>query len=150
MKLTISKQDAIDMFSEKYPDTEIEDVLFVDDEGEALVNATDVVETITTDDENLCSEDDDDDDDFDADSSSEDFVAATGIVKVLKKALEDQGYKNRIPDNPDKTCEDAAEDFFNKLKRREKRIIVDVMRTNGIKKFLLLWQDYQNFIHTKL
>lgn len=144
MKLIINKQDAIDMFSQKYPDTKIEDVIFVDDDGNTLSSVSEMEDG------------DGDGDDYhkylglNVDTSPEELVSATGIVNIVKKSLEDQGYKSRIPENTNKTCEDAAEEFLNTLKRRDKRVFFDILNIKGIKKFLILWQDYHTIIHKKL
>ncbi len=162
MKLTISKQDAIDLFSEKY-DEEIEDVIFVDEEGNQLVSKTadetipavanDVDEDDNEQDENGIDEyleDDGEHEELERNFNAEELVQSSGIAKILEKALKDQGYKSRIPANPVEKCEEAAETFLDTLKRRDRRLMQELVSHPNFKRFGLLWQDFQNFIHKKL
>jgi len=162
MKLTISKQDAIDLFSEKY-DEDIEDVIFVDEDGNQLVAKNAATPTPAPavgndDDDNEQDgngideylDEDGDHEELDRNFNAEELVQSSGIAKILEKALKDQGYKSRIPANPVEKCEEAAESFLDTLKRRDRRLMQELVSHPNFKRFGLLWQDFQNFIHKKL
>lgn len=160
MKVTISKQDVIDIFSAKYEE-DIEDVIFVDEDGNQLVakTAMETTPAAATDvddneqDKNGIDEyldEDGEHQELERNFNAEELVQSSGIAKILEKALKDQGYKSRIPANPVEKCEEAAEGFLDTLKRRDRRLMQEVVSHPNFKRFGLLWQDFQNFIHKKL
>jgi len=140
MKIQITKAELVKMFSDKY--SEDVELVIVDAENEI----TPVVPAETAEDKNA------QDEEFiiDREFTAEDLVEITGMDKILEKALRDQNYASRIPKDPKDVCVKAAEEFVEKLSRKERRIIVGVVNQNGFKKFAILWQDFQNFIHKKL
>ena len=162
MKITVSKQDIKDLFDEKYEEA-IEDVIVVDEDGNELVSASQIQNEPDTQDEepeepeeqeegNGIDEylEDEQDEEMDLNFTAEDLVSSSGIAKVLEKALKDQGYKSRIPKEPVEKCEEAAESFIDSLKRRDRRLMKEIVSQKDFKRFALLWQDFQNFIHKKL
>lgn len=163
MKITVSKKDIKDLFNDKYEEA-IDDVIVVDDEGNQLISKSESIpepepETESTAkveeegdgngiDEYL--ENEDEGDELELQFNAEELVSNSGISKVLEKGLKDQGYSNKIPSDPVETCEKAADKFIESLKRRDRRLIKEVVSHSKFKRFAILWQDYQNFIHKEI
>jgi hypothetical protein len=133
MELKLTMSDILEM-AKKYilsKDTEmpVEDIIITDYEPKE----------VEEEDECLCE---------DADIPS--LTKKSTIEKILKEALKDLGYERKIPRCACETCEEAMDEIYSDMSKKEKTIFRNFINTKNFAKFATLWQKLQTKINIQI